>query len=248
MVSNSDSAGDRKSASRPVSRVLSMRGCPPLDDHSSGTPVAGRFTQPTRAAGPETALGPCKARATPIRSCSRWGLPCRPRCRKRGALLPHHFTLASGRSPVPRFHFCGTVPGVAPAGRYPAPCFHGARTFLPRTLSGLAAAVIQPAGGTKVGAGGRGQMMVWRAVYGRDAIVSGAGTWGIAARGGSGRLRGGFLSRAERVARALPSAGIEDGWSKAPVQRPRPAGLWQNARRFETGSACRPVALKARGS
>ena len=27
--------------------------------------------------------------------------------------------------------FCGTFPGVAPAGRYPAPHFHGARTFLP---------------------------------------------------------------------------------------------------------------------
>jgi hypothetical protein len=35
------------------------------------------------------------ARAVPIRSCSRWGLPCRFRCRKRGALLPHHFTLAA---------------------------------------------------------------------------------------------------------------------------------------------------------
>src|SRR5260221_1994998 len=34
-------------------------------------------------------------RAVPIRSCSRWGLPCRLRCRKRGALLPHRFTLAS---------------------------------------------------------------------------------------------------------------------------------------------------------
>ncbi len=29
-----------------------------------------------------------------------------------------------------RFVFCGTFPGVAPAGRYPAPCFRGARTFL----------------------------------------------------------------------------------------------------------------------
>src|SRR3712207_8069657 len=29
----------------------------------------------------------------PIRPCSRWGLPCRPRCRVRGALLPHPFTL-----------------------------------------------------------------------------------------------------------------------------------------------------------
>src|SRR6185312_22277 len=26
--------------------------------------------------------------------------------------------------------FCGTFPRVAPAGRYPAPCFRGARTFL----------------------------------------------------------------------------------------------------------------------
>ncbi|GKX32385.1 MAG: hypothetical protein MnENMB40S_00030 [Rhizobiaceae bacterium MnEN-MB40S] len=29
-----------------------------------------------------------------------------------------------------RFTFCGTIPGVAPAGCYPAPCFRGARTFL----------------------------------------------------------------------------------------------------------------------
>ena len=40
-------------------------------------------------------------------------------------------------SPLPRtkprrFAFCGTFPGVAPAGCYPAPCLHGARTFLPR--------------------------------------------------------------------------------------------------------------------
>jgi hypothetical protein len=36
-----------------------------------------------------------KPRAVPIRSCSRWGLPCRRCCRRRGALLPHHFTLAA---------------------------------------------------------------------------------------------------------------------------------------------------------
>src|SRR6185312_4609724 len=29
-----------------------------------------------------------------------------------------------------RYHFCGAIPGVAPAGRYPAPSFRGARTFL----------------------------------------------------------------------------------------------------------------------
>src|SRR6185312_8802728 len=41
-------------------------------------------------------------------------------------------------SPLPRqagrFAFCGTVPGVAPAGGYPAPCFHGARTFLSASI------------------------------------------------------------------------------------------------------------------
>src|ERR1700694_5345220 len=31
-----------------------------------------------------------------------------------------------------RFVLCGTVPGVAPAGRYPAPYVDGARTFLSR--------------------------------------------------------------------------------------------------------------------
>ncbi len=36
-----------------------------------------------------------RLRTAPIRSCSRWGLPCRFRCRNRGALLPHRFTLAA---------------------------------------------------------------------------------------------------------------------------------------------------------
>ncbi len=39
--------------------------------------------------------GSSAAPAVPIRSCSRWGLPCRRRCRQRGALLPHPFTLTS---------------------------------------------------------------------------------------------------------------------------------------------------------
>jgi hypothetical protein len=32
--------------------------------------------------------------AAPTWSCSRWGFPCRRRRRRRGALLPHRFTLA----------------------------------------------------------------------------------------------------------------------------------------------------------
>ena len=45
-----------------------------------------------------------------------------------------------------RFAFCGTFPEVALAGCYPAPCFHGARTFLSCGLSALAAAAVRPTG------------------------------------------------------------------------------------------------------
>ena len=47
-------------------------------------------------------------------SCRRWGLPCRRRHRRRGALLPHHFTIAC--IPTNQNHrlciFCGTFPGL----------------------------------------------------------------------------------------------------------------------------------------
>src|SRR5207237_8295826 len=84
------------------------------------------------------------ARAVPIRSCSRWGLPCRRRCRRRGALLPHRFTLAAAitqRTAAVCFlwHFpwnlIAACAATGPAGRYPAPYVHGARTFLPGALS-----------------------------------------------------------------------------------------------------------------
>jgi hypothetical protein len=93
-----------------------------------------------------------KGSAIPTWSCSRWGLPCHRRYRRCGALLPHHFTLAARPAEAGRGFavcFCGTFPGVAPAGRYPAPCFHGARTFLP---SFAARAAIRPSGeGIKTG-------------------------------------------------------------------------------------------------
>src|SRR4030095_2222890 len=44
---------------------------------------------------------------------------------------PFHPYLLSPCGERRRFAFCGTVPGVTPAGRYPAPCSHEARTFLP---------------------------------------------------------------------------------------------------------------------
>ena len=51
---------------------------------------AASSNQPGRRAG-------TRSSAAPIRSCSRWGLPCRSRCRQRGALLPHPFDLARRR-------------------------------------------------------------------------------------------------------------------------------------------------------
>jgi hypothetical protein len=88
--------------------------------------------QPGRP-GLETGPHPLRGSIVPIRSCSRWGLPCRPCCQVRGALLPHLFTLTWKASRQPgRFNLCGAVPGVTPAGRYPAPYFRGARTFLPQ--------------------------------------------------------------------------------------------------------------------
>ena len=55
---------------------------------------------------------------------------------------------------------CGTFPGLwrrfasalSPAGRYPAPHVHGARTFLPRRLSALARAAVRPTDATDLGA------------------------------------------------------------------------------------------------
>ena len=103
-----------------------------------------------------TDLGLRYSRAAPIRFCSRWGLPCRSRCRQRGALLPHRFTLAAASRRGGGLILCGTFPGVAPAGRYPAPFVHGARTFLPGDLSVLAGAAVQPTDARNVGPAAQG--------------------------------------------------------------------------------------------
>ena len=123
---------------QPACKPGSVGPCPlsrtRRDGHSSGTALARGLEQPTRMASltslPQAlSLSRTTRVAIPIRSCSRWGLPCRFRCRTRGALLPHLFTLAASRGRK-RFVLCGTFPGVAPAGRYPAPYVDGARTFL----------------------------------------------------------------------------------------------------------------------
>ena len=86
------------------------------DGHSSGPPVAGRFSRPTRVSGPATACPPCGGRDTPIWSCSRRGLPCRPGHPVRGGLLPHPFTLTLRPRPSGGLLSVALSLGSPPAG------------------------------------------------------------------------------------------------------------------------------------
>ena len=118
------------------------------DGHSSWTPVTRRLQQPTRTADPDLTCA-LRSRATLVPSL--FGLAPGGVCRAAGVAVR---AVRSYRtfSPLPRpihnaprrFVFCGTFPRLAPAGRYPAPIVHGARTFLPGNLSVLAGAAVQP--------------------------------------------------------------------------------------------------------
>ena len=129
-------------------------------DHSSGTSVAGRLARPTRTAGPETdpddpPFG-SPPNAVPIRSCSRWGLPCRRRCRRaRWALTPPFHPSRDTRGGLLSVALSLGLAGepVSPAGACPASCFHGARTFLRPPPFGIwQTAAARPAGAPDLGA------------------------------------------------------------------------------------------------
>ena len=73
--------------------------------------------QPTRMTGLKTGWG--KPRVIPIRSCSRWGLPCRRHCwRARWALTPPFHPYKFGK-PKKRYTFCCTFPRVGGHARFP---------------------------------------------------------------------------------------------------------------------------------
>ena len=135
---------------RPLARTI-------RDGHSSGTMFAHGLEQPTRTA---SLTSPCGVIA----------FANSPRCRPYSVLLPVGFAMPS---PLPdprcaltapfhpclpsrrrggRFVLCGTFPGVAPAGRYPAPYVDGARTFLSRGLSAIAGAAVRPTDALGMGA------------------------------------------------------------------------------------------------
>ncbi len=123
------------------------------DSHSSRARVAARLQRPTREqCGPH--------HGSPIWPCSGWGLPCHRCYHRRGALLPHLFTLTRPLTPVqPRSRYQGTT-GVSGRAVYflwhfpwthvpqalpgTLPC--GARTFLPATSCGQATVWPTPTG------------------------------------------------------------------------------------------------------
>ena len=142
--SNLSSLANRHERRQTACKPGSVRTCM-RDDHSSGTRLAARLTRPTRTARREC---PCSlaAAAVPIRSCSRWGLPCAPVARRavRSCRTVSPLPVGTAKSLRGRFVFCGTFPGVAPAGGWPAPYSRGARTFLCQPEPTVA---VRPSGG-----------------------------------------------------------------------------------------------------
>ena len=135
----------RRSVSRSVSRVLYGRAFARRGSHSSGTDVATRLLQPTRTTDPETDCRSLRTGAPSLFGFAPDGV-YRAVCIAADAVgsyptlspLPRHPCRCSFCTTIRktrRFTFCGTIPGVTPAGRYPAPCFPGARTFLTCRLS-----------------------------------------------------------------------------------------------------------------
>ena len=126
-------------------------GTQKVDGHSSGTLVAERLARPTRAATRKHACGP-KPGMPPLFGLAPGGV-CLATTVADGAVRSYR-TLSPLPVCVPgktwnierRFAFCGTFPGVTPAGRYPAPCSRGARTFLPPQDSHMRQVAIRPSG------------------------------------------------------------------------------------------------------
>ena len=126
--------GQRRSISRVLSRI---RVAPeavaiiPLR-----TAVARRLKRPTRRLGRAT-LNPGRGfrprpGCLPTWPCSRWGLPCHPRYRGRGGLLPRRFTLtAESQKRAAAVCFLWHSPQRYRYRALPGIVLCGARTFLP---------------------------------------------------------------------------------------------------------------------
>ena len=102
------------SRSGPVSRIL----FPPLARRAAIIPLAPRL--PAGSSNQPGGFGRADLRRPPIRSCSAWGFPCPAVSPRRRCALTAPFHPCHPRSCPREFGgvaFCGTFPGVAPAGR-----------------------------------------------------------------------------------------------------------------------------------
>ena len=114
-----------------------------MDDHSSARTVTSGVKLPTRASGLKVpaavsnglaAIGPARARPlfgiAPGGACHTVPV-ARSVVGSYPTVSPSPWFGAAGKPATPRQSLlCGAFPRVTPAGHYPAPCLHGARTFL----------------------------------------------------------------------------------------------------------------------
>ena len=113
--------------------------------------------QPGRRAGnrPAALSLARRPRAVPIRSCSRWGLPCRPvagrAVRSYRTVSPLPPALADGRGGLFLWHF----PWGRPRRTLSGTVVRGARTFLPGQPFGIAGAAVRPTDALRMGAPAR---------------------------------------------------------------------------------------------
>ena len=126
------------------------------DGHSSGTPVARRIKQPTRMTGPDRpeACAPTSflfglAPGGVCRAASVAGRAVR----SYRTVSPLPAAIHNAPRAVCSLWHCPW--DLTPAGCYPAPFVHGARTFLPGHLSALAGAAVRPTDGIGMGIRGR---------------------------------------------------------------------------------------------
>jgi len=148
----------RKEGSRPISRVLSWATIPlGCTSPCTSSSLPGSTRWPRAAA--------CAA-CFPIWPCSRRGLQCRRRYRRRGALLPHHFNLAVVLAHAWAVYFLLHFPWARAPQALPGAVPCGARTFL-RFLAKTA--IAWPTPGTNIEGPGVGLKRDRRAPSGQAA-------------------------------------------------------------------------------